>query len=248
VITSFLVLDPDFTIAEASDAYRRATLVWNEEICGRGIFDAFPDNPQDPESSGVGNLRASLEQVRNNGQPHRMEIQRYDVRDFVAGSAVWIEKYWAPVNRPVCGGDGGEVTHIVHQVTDVTPAVQLLRWVDQQEQAILAELQSLRGMHAELHAQQRQYQSLRRTIAEILHGKPTGDHVEDIQTRFSAPVERRYYCTANRVPISGIYELFHRRECRWPVSERTLLEGQRFPHCAFCRDDVLYRLLLRHAA
>src|SRR2546428_7515922 len=30
---------------------------------GRGIFDVFPDNPDDPAADGVRNLRASLERV-----------------------------------------------------------------------------------------------------------------------------------------------------------------------------------------
>jgi len=44
----YLVLDPEFTIVAASDAYLAATMTKRDEIVGRGIFDVFPDNPNDP--------------------------------------------------------------------------------------------------------------------------------------------------------------------------------------------------------
>ncbi len=60
----YLVLDPELRIVAASDAYLDATMTRREEIVGRGIFDVFPDNPEDPEATGVSNLSASLELVR----------------------------------------------------------------------------------------------------------------------------------------------------------------------------------------
>ena len=59
----YLVLTTDFNIVAASDAYLRATMTQREAILGRGIFDVFPDNPDDPTATGVRNLRASLERV-----------------------------------------------------------------------------------------------------------------------------------------------------------------------------------------
>ena len=44
-----------------SDAYLQATMTKREEILGRGIFEVFPDNPDDPAATGVNNLGASLE-------------------------------------------------------------------------------------------------------------------------------------------------------------------------------------------
>jgi hypothetical protein len=52
---------PALTIVDASDAYRRATLVWGEAITGCGMFDVFPDNPYDPTADGVQHLRASFQ-------------------------------------------------------------------------------------------------------------------------------------------------------------------------------------------
>ncbi len=110
---------------DASDAYLRATLIWREEILGCRLFDVFPDNPHNATADGVQNLRASLHQVLQRGKPHRMALQRYDVRDHVAGDGAWVEKFWAPMNTPVYGSGSREITHVLHQVEDVTQAVFL---------------------------------------------------------------------------------------------------------------------------
>ena len=60
----YLVLTPDLTIVAASDAYLHATMTKREDIVGRKLFDVFPDNPDDPQATGVRNLRASLGRVR----------------------------------------------------------------------------------------------------------------------------------------------------------------------------------------
>jgi PAS domain-containing protein len=75
-----LVLDGDLYIVAASDAYLRATMTRREDILGRGIFEVFPDNPDDPGADGVRNLAASLQRVRNNCVTDAMAIQKYDIR------------------------------------------------------------------------------------------------------------------------------------------------------------------------
>ena len=49
----YLVLTLDLRIVAVSDSYLRATMTRREEILGRGIFDVFPDNPDDPNATGV---------------------------------------------------------------------------------------------------------------------------------------------------------------------------------------------------
>src|ERR1700722_10165611 len=76
----YLVLEPDFTIVAVSDAYLRATMTQREKLIGLGIFEAFPDNPDDPAATGVSNLRASLERVIQSGIADVMAVQKYDIR------------------------------------------------------------------------------------------------------------------------------------------------------------------------
>jgi len=87
-----------------------------QELVGRGLFEAFPDNPADPMATGVRNLRASLERVLKNRAPDRMPVQKYDIR---RPGGEFEVRWWAPLNAPVFGPDG-EVRHIIHQVEDVT--------------------------------------------------------------------------------------------------------------------------------
>src|SRR5262245_16901663 len=76
----YLVLTPDLTIVAASDAYCRATKTDRASILGHGLFEIFPDNPDDPTASGVSNLRASLARVLQFRRPDAMAVQKYDIR------------------------------------------------------------------------------------------------------------------------------------------------------------------------
>ncbi|MDO9018797.1 MAG: response regulator [Deltaproteobacteria bacterium] len=117
----YLVLDPELTIVDASDDYLAATMTARDQIVGKGIFEVFPDNPDEAGATGVGNLRRSLDRVRSQRVTDSMALQRYDVRR--ADSGVFEERYWSPVNAPVLDGD--QLRWIVHRVEDVTDFVRL---------------------------------------------------------------------------------------------------------------------------
>jgi PAS domain-containing protein len=122
--TPFLVLrPPQFTIVAVNDAYLRATMTDRDAIRGRGLFDVFPDNPNDPGASGVRNLRASLERVAASRRLDQMAVQKYDIRRPAAAGGGFEERWWTPLNTPVVGPDG-TVTSIIHWVEDVTELVR----------------------------------------------------------------------------------------------------------------------------
>ena len=120
----YLVLAPDLRIAAVSDAYLHATMTSRDEILGRGLFEVFPDNPDDPQASGVNNLRASLQSVLEFGRTDTMAVQKYDVRRPEADGGGFEERYWSPQNSPVLDPDG-RVRFIIHRVEDVTEFVRL---------------------------------------------------------------------------------------------------------------------------
>ena len=120
----YVVLDRDFRIVAVSDAYLAATMTRREEILGRELFEVFPDNPDDPTASGVGNVRASLERVRQTRQPDTMAIQQYDIRRPNDEGGEFEVRYWSPVNSPVLD-ERKRVSFIVHRVEDVTDFVRL---------------------------------------------------------------------------------------------------------------------------
>jgi PAS domain S-box-containing protein len=119
---SYLVLDPELVIVAVSDAYLRDTMTAREQILGRGLFEVFPDNPDDPQATGEGNLRASLDRVRRELVADTMAVQKYDIRR--PGGGDFEVRWWAPVNSPILGPDG-ELVYILHAVDDVTEFVRL---------------------------------------------------------------------------------------------------------------------------
>ncbi|MGR3936745.1 SpoIIE family protein phosphatase [Streptomyces sp. BRA346] len=116
-----LVLDPDLVIVAVNQAYLAATRQAREDLLGRYVFDAFPDNPADPDASGTRNLDASLRRVLRTGERDAMALQRYDVPVPTAEGG-FEERYWSQINTPVLGPDGSVVL-LIHRVEDVTAFV-----------------------------------------------------------------------------------------------------------------------------
>lgn len=122
----YLVLTPDFQIIGASDSYLEATMVKRENVLGHGLFEIFPDNPDDAFSKSTGNLRASLMRVLQKKAPDAMPVQKYDIKRPDAAGGGFEERYWSPLNTPVLGNDG-QILYIVHRVEDVTDFVRIKR-------------------------------------------------------------------------------------------------------------------------
>ncbi|WP_090561424.1 PAS domain S-box protein [Belnapia rosea] len=118
-----VVAPPDLQIVAANDAYLRATMTDRATLLGRMVFDAFPDDPVDPDRSGVANLRASFERVIATRGTDVMPVQRYPIRRPAELGGGFEERWWAPVNSPVLGHDG-EIVFIIHRVEDVTAQIR----------------------------------------------------------------------------------------------------------------------------
>ena len=120
----YLVLTPDLIIVAVSDAYLRATMTQRTSILGRGLFDVFPDNPEDPTADGMSNLRSSLKRVLQHRIVDTMPTQKYDIRKPESEGGEFEERFWSPVNSPVLGPDK-EVLYVIHRVEDVTEFARL---------------------------------------------------------------------------------------------------------------------------
>lgn len=152
-----LVLLPDsprFTIVAATNARLRTTLTTRDSI-GRGLFEVFPDNPDDPAATGTSNLRASLERVLETREPDTMAVQKYDIRGPDGSFQV---KYWSPKNIPVLS-DTGEVINILHRGEDITELVlateageQLRGRTREMEHEVIKRSQELDAKNRELRA------------------------------------------------------------------------------------------------
>jgi signal transduction histidine kinase len=140
----FLVLkpDPQFTILGASDAYLRATLAERRNVVGRGLFEVFPDDPNDPHARGARDLRASLERVVESKRPDAMAVQKRDVRRPESEGGGSEERFLSPVNAPVLA-PGGELEYIVHHIEDVTRFVRAGALAERQRETTERELERL---------------------------------------------------------------------------------------------------------
>ncbi len=125
----YLILSPALDILDASDAYLSATLTQRTDITGKYLFDIFPDNPADAAADGVDNLRLSLMTVLSTRLPHKMQVQKYDIRK---PDGTFEERYWSPLNTPV-PGEQGEVAFIIHRVEDVTELAHAKKAIERQQ-------------------------------------------------------------------------------------------------------------------
>ena len=158
----YLILKPDFTIVAVSDAYLKATLTKRDQILGRNLFQVFPDNPDDPTSSGS-NCRASLQVVLEKRVTDAMAIQKHDVLRPASQGGGFEEKYWSPINFPILN-EAGEVIFIVHRVEDVTQYMLLKKRGAEQEKAD-EELKTHTGrMESEVYRRSHEFKESNRTL------------------------------------------------------------------------------------
>ena len=156
-----LLLDRDLRIRAASRAYEHVTLREHGELPGQYLFDAFPDNPNDPHADGTSKLASSLETAMRSGHTHKMRMQRYDIRN-PADPEEFLPKVWSPTNAPLL--DHGELVGVVHRVKEISESRQLLdevaRDVDQGDSwdpgALLYTFAAISAVEATRHVERQQ--------------------------------------------------------------------------------------------
>ncbi len=119
---AYMVLDHKFNIVAVNEAYLAITGFRRAKMVGRGLFDVFPDKPDNPAAETVRNLSDSLRRVLRFRRADAMPIQRYDTAASRNRADGLRERHWSPVNTPVFN-DRGEVAWIVHRIVDVTDLV-----------------------------------------------------------------------------------------------------------------------------
>jgi serine phosphatase RsbU (regulator of sigma subunit) len=155
----YLVLGPDLVIVEVNQAYLDATGRTRDELLGKHVFEAFPDNPADPEADGVRNLNASLHRVLTLREPDTMALQKYDI-PITGDPGTFEERWWSPINTPILAPDG-DVQWIIHRVEDVTAFVQARVAGNRPPAQQLTERDAL---EAELYARARELQRLNEAL------------------------------------------------------------------------------------
>ncbi|MCG2577612.1 ATP-binding protein [Dechloromonas sp. XY25] len=187
----YLVLDRQLVIVAVSNAYAQATKTRREDILGRGIFDVFPDNPDDPEAAGVRNLQASLQHVLHSAVPDAMPLQKYDIRKPDEEGGGFEARYWSPLNTPVIGADG-QLAYIIHRVQDVTDFVRLKQQGVEENRLNESLRERAVGMEAELFARSRDVAEasaqLKTANEELARLYAKTREIDELKTRFFANV------------------------------------------------------------
>ncbi|MHA4846691.1 PAS domain S-box protein [Flavitalea antarctica] len=107
---------PLFTIVAVTDDYQKTFRRSKEQLINIGMFDAFPEAPDDSQQTGVKQFRASLEKAIQQKVPDQMPLVRDDLAN---EDGTFSERYWSAVNKPVIG-QNGEVSYIIHTAVEMT--------------------------------------------------------------------------------------------------------------------------------
>jgi two-component system CheB/CheR fusion protein len=109
---------PHFTIMAANEAYLTITNATREIIIGKGFFQVFPDDDDDPsDESGA---RKTFTKVVQTGLKIDIPTYRYDTRDPETGD--YKIRYWSCSNVPFNGPDG-KVAYILNTIAEITGEV-----------------------------------------------------------------------------------------------------------------------------
>jgi len=127
---AYLILLPDaprFTIADANEAFLSITNTHRSDIIGKGIFEAFPDNPIHHGLKGIRAVKSSLEHALLLKKNYKKTLQRYDLKK----SDGFEVCFWSYDTFPLLD-ENNNVKYIVQNPVDVTSSV-----ISQYEQTIL---------------------------------------------------------------------------------------------------------------
>lgn len=150
---------PHFTIIDCNDDLFRLTKLKPADVIGKNLFEAFPDNPDHPEASGVKNLLRSLLVVMETKAPHTMAIQRYDVKN---EDGLFEERYWNPINYPILD-ESGNVLYVVNQGEDVTELIrtkQVNEKLERMETEVYIRAREIQEVNEKLRSAEAKYRGL----------------------------------------------------------------------------------------
>ncbi len=171
----YIVLTPGLKIAAVSDAYCRATMRNRDQILGRGIFDVFPDDPENSSAPGVGNLRDSLERVVELRRQDAMAIQKYVIRRPASEGGGFDERYWSPLNTPVLDANGN-LAWIIHEVEDATKLMQFQSDETARGKLMLGQQLTIKQLHATNRT------LLKRIARNVRLGRQVSEGISELQS------------------------------------------------------------------
>jgi PAS domain-containing protein len=114
---ALVVLKPDkpkYTIVDANEAYLKATNSKLEDIIGKGVFEAFPENEEGKQTEHGGMTRQNLDMVVATKQPFPTFLVKYAIKF----DGQFFDMYWSIDNVPVM--KDGEILYIAQHPKPIT--------------------------------------------------------------------------------------------------------------------------------
>ena len=112
--------EADPIILAVNEVALKAVSRRREDVVERRLFDAFPENPNDYQDTGIPSLRQSLAKVIASGKPDRLPVQRYPIAvPMPDGSTRYEERFWSVINTPIFDEEG-RLACVSHRTVDVT--------------------------------------------------------------------------------------------------------------------------------
>ncbi|WP_327240783.1 SpoIIE family protein phosphatase [Streptomyces sp. NBC_01318] len=116
--SAMLVLNSVFVILDANPSYQNLVGRTRDELMGRYVFDAFPQDDGSEMEDQKASMRRVLEsRAQDVAGPIRHDLEEPD------RPGVFAERYWSPINAPVLDSDG-QVALIVHRLEEITDLVR----------------------------------------------------------------------------------------------------------------------------
>jgi transcriptional regulator with PAS, ATPase and Fis domain len=128
-----VVIDTNFNIICASDAFLKTSNTNRDEIIGKYIFDVFPDNSKAPGNTSSISFIASFNRVITNKIADILPIIKYDIPNPNGGG--FIPKHWKTCHSPILD-DNYNVKYIVQVAEDVTENETLTTELEQEKKEL----------------------------------------------------------------------------------------------------------------
>lgn len=135
----YLILAPDapkFTILGASDVYLESTNRSRADIVGKGVFEAFPPNPNDTAGIMEKTFRAAFARVMETKKPDVMPVQQYDIPVPESKGGGFEIRYWSVTHNPIFDAQG-RLTQMAQRVEDVTELLRLKQHGNRMETEVM---------------------------------------------------------------------------------------------------------------
>ncbi|WP_164018067.1 response regulator [Pyxidicoccus trucidator] len=130
----YMVLDRELRYVAANPAYLRATASRIEDLVGRYVLEAFPNDPDDPNNASALLLRASFARVLERRAPDSLALIPYRVPLETPEGTVLRERYWSATHTPILDSRD-EVAFILQHTVEVTERSRLAPPVEAEETA-----------------------------------------------------------------------------------------------------------------